>query len=129
MEEEFVPYEIALAMKELGFSELCFGWYSEEEKKLYPLSSHDKQDTPDVCLAPIYQQAFRWFRSKYNGFFSMSKIDFLVEFTIDGKFIRSCSTQKENRIFRENGNTYEEVQEACIKRIIEIIKEESNTYQ
>ena len=27
LQKEFVPYEIALKFKELGFDEPCFGWY------------------------------------------------------------------------------------------------------
>ena len=30
MEKEFIPYEIALALKELGFDEPCFANYSPE---------------------------------------------------------------------------------------------------
>ena len=29
MEKEFVPYELALRMKALGFDEPCFGYYDE----------------------------------------------------------------------------------------------------
>ena len=31
MEEEFVIYEIALELKELGFDEPCFAWYVSEK--------------------------------------------------------------------------------------------------
>jgi hypothetical protein len=27
MEKEFIPYEQALALKELGFDEPCFAWF------------------------------------------------------------------------------------------------------
>ena len=30
MEKEFVPYELALRMKELGFDEPCFGYYNNK---------------------------------------------------------------------------------------------------
>ena len=29
MDKEFIPYEQALALKELGFDEPCFRWYDE----------------------------------------------------------------------------------------------------
>ena len=29
MEKEFVPYELAVKLKELGFDEECFGYYTE----------------------------------------------------------------------------------------------------
>lgn len=31
MERNFIPYEIALDMKELGFNEPCFGMYIEDK--------------------------------------------------------------------------------------------------
>jgi hypothetical protein len=30
MNKEFIPYEQALDLKELGFDEPCFGWYSKD---------------------------------------------------------------------------------------------------
>ena len=35
MEKEFIPYEQALALKELGFDEECLGTYYEEDKSFY----------------------------------------------------------------------------------------------
>ena len=32
MNKEFIPYEQALELKELGFDEECFGWYSKDGK-------------------------------------------------------------------------------------------------
>ena len=31
MKREFVPYELALKLKELGFDGTCFGWYENNE--------------------------------------------------------------------------------------------------
>ena len=58
MEKEFVTYEQALALKELGFDEPCFGYY-DEGGNLYT-------EMVEVLKAPLYQQAFRWFREKYG---------------------------------------------------------------
>jgi hypothetical protein len=72
MEKEFVPYQQALELKELGFDELCFGkfyhnhleiggsWLNSEFNK-------DKKDGNIFTSAPLYQQVFRWFREKYNA--------------------------------------------------------------
>ena len=69
MEKEFVDYQTALALKELGFDEVCFGFYNNAIANVYI-----KQDFNDELReiykgdfdAPLYQQAFRWFREKYN---------------------------------------------------------------
>ena len=130
MEKEFTQYTEALALKKLGFVELCFGWYSEEEKKLYSLSSHDKQDTPDICLSPTYSQAFRFFREKYNlqhELVSMQKNSWLIS-------VKDISLTTAHGIYNgkkwdcddlENNipHTYEEAELACLKKLIEIVKE------
>jgi hypothetical protein len=72
MEKEFVPYQQALELNELGFDEPCFGkfyhnhleiggsWLNSEFNK-------DKKDGNIFTSAPLYQQVFRWFREKYNA--------------------------------------------------------------
>ncbi len=71
MKKEFVPYEIALELKELGFDEECFGYYTRKGKHegriWYEMSNRGQESIPvgDV-LAPTFSQAFRWFREKYD---------------------------------------------------------------
>ncbi len=129
MEKEFVPYEQALALKELGFDEPCFGYYVNNELRgidlgieelggkepyyqrfdFHTISNHDI-DNPNkiVVTAPLYQQAFRWFREKYNlreqyGVFPHHTImmNYLIE-----------------------GGREEEAELACLKKLIEIVKEQ-----
>ncbi len=73
MEKEFVPYELALRLKELGFDEPCFGYYIEtsewipasysREGIVYPSNS---DLLPEWVAAPTFSQCFRWFREKYG---------------------------------------------------------------
>jgi len=63
MNKEFVPYAEALALKELGFEEDSF--------VIYPNSTSQLRARPRFLYetdvkAPLYQQAFRWFREKYG---------------------------------------------------------------
>ena len=64
-EKDFVPYEPSLALKELGFDELCIKYYWTDGMftKTYesPLN-HNKRD--NLISAPLYQQAFRWLYQK-----------------------------------------------------------------
>jgi hypothetical protein len=66
MEKEFVPYELALRLGSLGFDEPCIAWYVS---KSYGLE-YGKVIKPDLIkeavLAPLFSQAFRWFREKYG---------------------------------------------------------------
>jgi hypothetical protein len=52
MTKEFVSYEEALALKELGFDEPCFGYY-DEGGNLYT-------EMQEYLPAPLYQQAINF---------------------------------------------------------------------
>ena len=71
MNKEFIPYEQALELKELGFDEPCFGFFNKtwnkEKEILFPQYAGELENwnnTQHLCSAPLYQQAFRWFRDK-----------------------------------------------------------------
>jgi hypothetical protein len=114
MEKEFVPYEIALALKELGFDEPCLlfiqyssgtdvytrkkyknsiwlgnGYDAEigDKKIKYKFPKHSEQGYGTLEI-PLYQQAFRWFLEKYNMF---------AETTLWGDGIGYMSSIKEIR--------------------------------
>ena len=117
MEKDFVPYEQALALKELGFDEPCFGYYVLENNGDYKL--YDKCEVKNYFTyieAPLYQQAFRWFRYNYRligEIFSQLRPsnNFMYGFKIGGSDI----------IF-DGFHTYEEAELACLKKLIEIVK-------
>ena len=121
MESLFVPYEIALALKELGFDEPCLRTYTWNgfdfdvltcisdnvttmEKRLN--SNNDKY----TCSAPLYSQAFRWFREKY-------KLDIISRPHI-GKSKKYVCDPVNFRL--EAKNTLEEAELECLKKLIEI---------
>lgn len=108
MNKEFIPYEQALELKELGFNEQCFAaqkdniidYGSEMHSFIYNM------DCGDIWVAlPLYQQAFKWFREKYDLFISITYYE-------NGYSINDL------RRF----DTYEEAELACLKKLIEIIK-------
>jgi hypothetical protein len=120
MNKEFIPYEQALELKELGFDDYNIAWYAivDEKPKMVFLNygSH-------LC-APLYQQAFRWFREKHYLF---SVID--VDQTMEPLFCYSLSKYKgdfqwDNILptYSELYYTYEEAELACLKKLIEIVK-------
>jgi hypothetical protein len=123
MTQEFIPYEQALALKELGFDEPCVGYY---ENDVLILCYDSKQDYELLlnCAAPLYQQAFRWFREKYDLF---GCIDF-HGCTPPHWFIRIDEISKNDYIFHSEDedykfNNYEEAELECLKKLIEIIKQ------
>jgi hypothetical protein len=128
MNKEFVPYEQALALKELGFDEPCFGYYhicnTDELKEIYECDYffHEKSGNFNSnCLllkAPLYQQAFRWFRYKYN-------LIGLVEGGYDnGKniFTYVIWNDFKDSIVDDYYQTYEEAEHECLNKLIEIVK-------
>ena len=145
MEKEFVKYNQALALKELGFDEPCFMCYygiSRDDKfdGLYlhtgmgkVRNTHLKEKEKGIT-APLYQQAFRWFREKYT--IRHNIMDFIDDETgiewdyeiatigtdLDKngnyKSLVGYSMDDESRKFK----TYEEAESACLDKLIEIVK-------
>jgi hypothetical protein len=123
MKNEFVSYEIALALKELGFEEPCFGawvnnelFITENEKpKIQSLSINQ-------CTAPLYQQCWRWFREKYNitvylyPYFE-NQYQELKGLKPDGYRYITFPYGK-SRMYE----TYEEAELGCLVKLIEIVK-------
>ncbi len=70
LEKEFVTFEIAEKLKELGFDEPCFGFYSNQiaGKKSYLIIGNivKMQDHyhGQICSAPLCQQAINWLKAK-----------------------------------------------------------------
>ena len=65
MSELFVPYEIALQLKQKGFNESCFGGYGNDGE--YKATRVDFQsDIEGFCLAPIHQQVVNWLKETHE---------------------------------------------------------------
>ena len=120
-ESLFVPYKIALELKDLGFNEECFAIYGKSEGHLFKIHT-DKFDTVDelhFIKAPTFSQAFRFFREKYGLHYIICK-----NIQMDGYGYREVilipyMEENENTIFK----TYEEAELECLKKLIEIAKE------
>lgn len=127
LQREFIPYPLALRLKELGFDEPCFGWYGNENKLIISGNYKNSTHTIHYCVSsPTFSQAFRWFREKYNF-----HVRFLEPYknlnTPDDKWRSSIHNM--NRLFRGYtngryiiGNTYEEAELACLEKLIEIVE-------
>lgn len=115
MEKEFVPYELAVKLKELGFDEPCLFAFDNcsTPMRCSDLRTNEQQfngvnyNSSTYTSQPTFSQAFRWFRGKYNlreqyGVFPHHTI--ITNYIIDG------------------GNE-EEAEIECLKKLIEIVKE------
>jgi hypothetical protein len=130
MNKEFVNYEIALALKELGFNESCFGYYQLAELRDYKkgleishimtlntLNGYRIYDDKTQTSAPLKQQVFRWFRDKY-------KIRFIIQSSMSdlGEYFKLIFPNGEKRSVAYP--TYEEAENACIDKLISILKQQ-----
>ena len=127
MNNEFVPYELALELKELGFDEPNYflKWYDSKGKIREGLGLGEVK-------APLYQQAFRWFREKYDIHYSINRECSqhyhkwgynwsLYNYTgIFDEFLTSHPDAPAGEWVYE---TYEEAERECLKEIIKIINE------
>jgi hypothetical protein len=131
MKREFLPYNEALELKAIGFDEPCAMywrpemdgsmqmWYHQDERFDDAIGSQNSDDAEWVtCTAPLYQQAFRWFREKYNmvGEINSYYSDKKWSFNYD---IVTIYKEKASDRF----NTYEEAELECLLKLIEIVKE------
>jgi hypothetical protein len=122
MNKDFVPHEESLELKELGFDEPCFAVYSEHDKtRVYEESSIVEGLK---IQAPLYQQAFRWFREKHD---LPSEVRFVANLEVYDYRITKIGTEYTNAFYEgvrpaSAFSTYEEAELACLRKLIEIVK-------
>ena len=138
LEKEFVPYEQALELKELGFDEPCFMQWTYAPDlipcvcnwgKLKPKTNQEAySDSHGDCIsAPTFSQAFRWFREKYDLDIDISRND---QEMIDYVKSKGVTDLKKYRCGYSDGTShaikgcysYEEAELGCLIKLIEIVK-------
>ena len=139
MNKEFIPYEEAIALKELGFDELCLAYYQKSsvigDDTILPLiirkeatnwndNSFSKLGVP-FYSAPLYQQAFRWFREKHKWSSYIKSIEYIGHngvkqvWEVNLKYLPTNSEHK-GMVYE----TYEEAELSCLIKLIEIVKDD-----
>ena len=117
MQEYFVTYNQALALKELGFSEPCLGgWDKPGDWWWHP-------DSDITIDGPLKSQVFKWFRDQGFDFATLEK------YKDKGKFYGGYISKSDDRFpnsFGSNFKTYEESESACIDKLISLIKEKKS---
>lgn len=147
LEDEFVPYKLRTELIELGYDVLKKSYgavcYHREDMKGYPIISKETAvrihgGSRDCINHPaiLYRQAFRWFREK-QGLFGSAYNDGK---SIDLSHLNACNvldnyihyfkymiynikTDKLTKSALGSFNTHEEAELACLKKLIEIVKE------
>ena len=116
MNKEFIPYELALKLKKLGFDEECFICKVIGKEHLTYTPS-DYEDFPEQkekeVLIPLYQQAFRFFREK----FELSHNIHPITYNCYVVGVNNTTTIYDVGEFR----TYEKAELACLEKLIKIV--------
>jgi len=124
MEKEFIPYELAVKLKVLGFDWPCYAYiYTGDTGNNYdhylevkPSDAKDWNGKSDLCISrPLFQQAFRWFREKYK----LSPIISQFGYSIEDQFGQIIHTIPDD----ENPLCYEEAELACLEKLIKIVEQ------
>ena len=128
MEEQFVTYEIALKLKELGFDEKCFAIYDAyQDNRLVYLCEDGRNHSGTIktnasmdfsCLAPLWQQVIDWFIEEHNIF---------IEITYEGGLHKDTSLYSFQLWSNQTSNksdkmSYCEAREQAILKAIELCK-------
>lgn len=141
IEKEFVPIELALELKEIGFDEFCLFYYQHDKPaprfgiesrdiknkshfRIITINAHkilQSKNSKVVTAAPSYEQTFAWFRKK--GLFH--SITFEKEF-FEGTILFCCEIRDSNSdiVTMYTTNTYEKGKVELLKKLIEIYKNE-----
>lgn len=134
MDKQFIPYELALILKELGFDEECMGVY-ENSNKLNSIGFWLNQRMVEAykydCLALLWQQTFDWFRIEKNMYGEI--IPMGTHWCIQIADLTNSLPKKEKQLDLGVSyftgypdlvyDSYEEAREALLKQIIEIYKQ------
>ena len=127
MENQFIPYQQALELKRLGFNEPCVASYSVEGRfdiceqngiGWLTRTNSGLEKYPTACAAPLYQQAFKWFRDQYGYTYSIGRTNICVyHLMVQGTLLTNMI---------QDSKSYEEAELKCIQAFIDAAKQNSN---
>lgn len=126
MKDQFVPYELAVKLKEMGFYGFeVFGYYNLiEYSEKWAVENRINPDSVDHLEAPLWQQAFDFLLKKY---YLYSVI--IPTITMDWTFKITTVVDEEievppyKNVDATDYSTYEEAREACLKQLIELCQQ------
>lgn len=132
MKNQFIPYSLALKLKELGFDEETMGFWvgngPKEGRYVHPGNEHLMIIGKEIVRVPavLWQQAFDFLLTRYSLY---AVIIPTVESFWTFKTITCTEGQIEvppyEHVHAEDYLTYEHAREACLEKMIELIQNET----
>lgn len=135
IESNFVPYELAVKLKELGFDEPCLKSWGKEyaSDQEYVLDKdyciHNWNEYNKVYSAPLWSQCFDCFRVEH-GLESFITPVLDADPSIHQYSFIICSFGMEMDEFSQqldegDFNTYESARLACLEKLIELVTDKN----
>jgi len=127
MERNFVPYELAVKLKELGFDEPCLACYLDSVFVIKLQSQNSEFEyfnnttfsfNEKSFSAPLWQQAFDWFRETKNLFSIVNW--YRVNGNPDREFLYYIDVFEVGSETKNGFETYEVARTACLEKLIEL---------
>lgn len=132
MEKQFIPFKQALALNKLGYKEDCLAYFINKHLQTTAYNTLKQADLDKLnkgkeentfIAAPLWQQAFDWFRTTYSLASYLDRdggwwIPTIKDFTME-----DFEPPREQEIEYACFNTYEEARLACLKKLIELIQD------
>jgi hypothetical protein len=127
MTKQFIPYEEAVELEELGFNDPCHGcWVSE---KIFEFGINFRSVAKKRGIeAPLYQQAFRFFREKYGYTVIVLHSEFQILKELSTSTMLCMETGKQIPIYvrsiyhQKSTENYEQAELDCLKKLIQLAK-------
>ena len=135
MEKEFISYEQALALKEIGFDEHVFFTYNHSKDLIFEDDGPNRNSDIDyynddwtICAAPLKQQTFKFFRDKYDLYLTITDAEIYASnqsgyrwrWMIFKPIVDVCISIDKSLL---GHLTYEEAENDCINKLIELAKQ------
>ena len=116
LEKEFIPYELALEMKQIGFDEPCIARFIGKQFSTNTLGNFYKHNSGEISnkfiSAPTFSQCFKFFRDNFQD------LDFGIGKIHNGTNNYHYHINLKWEFFE---GSYEEAEQECLKQLIKIV--------
>jgi hypothetical protein len=130
LQDIFVPYEESLELKQLGFDEECLGYHNMvNHSGKFQLDTRIWENSDDYIETPTWEQAFKFFRDKYDSHHSIMRLPQGAIDAAKGKLKKYWFVSKDDlnppipKHCDGKSDTYEEARLECLKQLIKIVKD------
>lgn len=128
MKNDYVTLGVAEGMQRLGYKERSVSYYVPETTPFFknPIKWWKDSNKPYIW-APLYQEAFEWFREKYNldsniiCFYNEGSTKKLYRYDIIGYNIEPVIEDEDDDVLDFHFNSYEEAEDHCLLTLINAV--------